>query len=169
MRRSIVIGLTLVIVASVLVGPGHGLTAPGDTTELTCDGSTATVDIVTAVSLFEENSEQIPAVIKPALASNTTHLHIEGAETADYTVRTDGEFAVTEIEIGEPADPDVVVDTDRQTACELATAEDPVASFQTAYANDRIEIESTGVVGGAATYVVDRVVDAAQTVSDLVN
>jgi len=36
------------------------------------------------------------------------------------------------------------------------------------FAVTAIEIRSTGVVGGAATYVVDRVVDAAQAVGDLI-
>ena len=83
------------------------------------------------------------------------------------TASNDGDFTVTGFETGEPADPDVIVETDRQTACELATAEDPVGTFQTAYANDRIEIESTGVVSGAATYVVDTVVDAARAIGNL--
>ena len=168
MRQSIAIGIALVVLASVVLLPVQAQTAPAGTTEIRCDGTQATVDIETAVSLFEANTDQIPSVIKPALSSNTTHLHIEGAETPDYTVRTDDEFAVTGIEIGEPAEPDVVVETDRQTACALATADDPVGTFQTAYANDRIEIRSTGVVGGAATYVVDTVVDAVQTVGDLI-
>ena len=168
MRQSIAVGIALVVAASVLMMPVQGQTASAGTTTLSCDGTQETVDIETAVSLFEANTDQIPSVIKPALSSNTTHLHIEGAATADYTVSTDGEFTVTGIEIGEPTDPDVIVETDRGTACELATTEDPVGTFQTAYANDRIEIRSTGVVGGAATYVVDRVVDAAQAVGDLI-
>ncbi|WP_253737155.1 hypothetical protein [Halohasta salina] len=167
MRQSIAVGIALVVSAGVLMMPVYGQTAPTGTTEIRCDGTQATVDIETAVSLFESNTDQIPGAIKPALSSNTTHLHIEGAETTDYTVSTDDEFTVTGIETGEPSDPDVIVETDRGTACELATADDPVGTFQTAYANDRIEIESTGVVGGAATYVVDRVVDTAQTIGDL--
>jgi len=167
MRQSIAIGIALVVLSSVVLMPVQGQTAQAETTEIRCDGAQATVDIETAVSLFEANTDQISSVIKPALSSYTTHLHIEGAETANYTVRTDDNFTVTGIEIGEPAEPDVVVETDRQTACELATAEDPVGTFQTAYANDRIEIRSTGVVSGAATYVVDRVVDAIGTIGDL--
>lgn len=167
MRQSIAIGIAVVVLTSVLLMPVQAQTASGGTTQITCDGSQATVDIETAVSLFEANTEQIPSVIKPALASNTTHLHIEGAATADYTITTDDDFTVTGIETGEPADPDVIVDTDRDTACDLATAADPVDTFRTAYANDRIEITSTGVVSGAATYVVDRVVDAVRTVGDL--
>ncbi|MEA1931993.1 hypothetical protein [Halohasta litorea] len=167
MRQSIAIGIAVVVLTSVVMMPVQGQTVSGGTTEISCNGSQATVDIETAVSLFEANTDQIPDVIKPALASNTTHLHIEGAATADYTVTTDADFTVTGIEIGEPADPDVVVETNRNTACEITTADDPVESFQTAYANDRIEITSTGVVGGTATYVVDRVVDAVQTIGEL--
>jgi len=167
MRQSIAIGIALVVMTSVLMMPVQAQTASGETTEINCDGSTATVDIETGVALFEQNTDQIPTVIKPALASNTTHLHIEGAATAHYTVTTDAEFTVTGIKVGEPADPDVVVETNRKTACELATADDPVGTFQTAYANDRIEINSTGVVSGTATYVVDRVVDVVQTVGNL--
>lgn len=167
MRQSIAVGLTLVVVASVLLMPVQGQTASGETT-IACDGSTATVDIETAVSLFEANTDRIPGVVKPALASNTTHLHIEGAATPDYTVRTDTDLAVTGIDVGEPDDPDVIVETDRDTACELATADEPVETFRTAYANDRIEITSTGVVGGSTTYVVDRVVDAVEALGGLV-
>ena len=168
MRQSIVVGIALVVIMAVLVAPVQGQTASGGTTEISCDGSQATVDIETAVSLFEANTDRIPGVIKPALASNTTHLHIEGAATPEYTITTDADFTVTGIETGEPADPGVIVETDRNTACALATADDPVEAFQTAYANDRIEIRSTGVVGGSATYVVDRVVDAVQTIGELV-
>ena len=103
MRQSVAIGVALVVVTSVLMMPVGAQTAPSGTTEIRCDGSSATVDIETAVSLFEENTDQIPSVIKPALSSNTTHLHITGAETTDYTIRTDGDFTVTGLEIGEPA------------------------------------------------------------------
>ena len=167
MRQSIAVGVALVVLMSGLAIPVQGQAAPSGTTEINCDGSQTTVDIETAVSVFEANTDQIPGVIKPALASNTTHLHIEGATTSEYTVTTDADLTVTGIEIGEPANPDVIVATNRNTACALATADDPVETFQTAYANDRIEITSTGAVGGAATYVVDRVVDAVQTIGDL--
>ena len=60
--------------------------------------------------------------------------------------------------VGSADTPDVIVKAERDTACTLYTAPNPVRAFETAYNNGEITVEATNPVDSAKVYVVDKVV-----------
>lgn len=154
-RTSSAIAISILLLISITATPVVGNTNTAETTTIECDGSEAHVDIEEAIEIFESNTDSIPSIIKPALAANTTHLKIENANNNDYTIKLDDSLSVTQIELGEPNNPDVIITTTRDISCELATSEDPVNTFNKAYENDKINIEHTGAIGGAISYAIE--------------
>jgi hypothetical protein len=67
---------------------------------------------------------------------------------------------ITDVTVGKTDTPDVIVKTDRDTACSLYTAPNPVNTFNTAYSNGEITVEANGVVNQAKIFVVEKVVEA---------
>ncbi len=160
MRLGVLLGA--ILITAVVVGgatPVQAQTSPDNVT-LQCEQTATPVNIAEAVSLYEQNTDAIPGVVKPLLASNTTKLSIAGAEQQFYTIETSDSLQITDIRVGEPSTYDVTVRTDRETACALATAEQPVGVFQEAYSNGEIQVEGNGVINSAR-------VTAAKTAADI--
>ena len=155
MNAKAVLVLAAILLVASVSAPVHAASDAPESTTIECEGEDTAVDVETAVALFEDNTDAIPDVIKPVLPSNVTHLQIDGAENGDFEIVLDKEFNVESVEPGEPDDPDVIVKTDRETSCELVTAEDPVATFTKAYEAGDVEVEPTGTVAGAAVYLIE--------------
>jgi hypothetical protein len=117
------------------------------------------VDIDRAVELYNANTDSVPGPLQGVVASNTTELQIQKAQQKYYTLETDGSMNITDVTVGETDTPDVIVKTDRDTACALYTASNPVNAFNTAYSNDEITVEANGVVNQAKIFVVEKVVE----------
>ena len=94
-------------------------------------------------------------------ASNTTELQVKNAAQQNYTLQADGSLEITSVELGAAEDPNVIVKTDRQTACSLYTATDPVAAFNQAYDSGEITIEGAGTIDKAKVFIVERAMDLA--------
>lgn len=169
MRPSLAIALGLALVAASAAAPAASAQTASGTETIQCGDDGSTVDVETAVGVFESSTDRIPGAIRPALASNTTHLRIEGADPVNYTVRTDDDFAVTSFESGAPESPDTVVETTDETACEIVGAEDPVDATLSAYHDDEIDVRSTSTMKNAAISVAKVVVDAADAVRGLLS
>ena len=153
------ITLTLLFVGFILissVGVVHAQSSP----EITCNGKTTEVPVAQATELYNNNTDAVPDIIRSAVASNTTELQISNASQEYYTVNTNDDLKITDVTVGEASNPDVIVQTDRDTACALYTSEEPVTTFEQAYADGEIEIEANGFVDSAKVYVVDKVVKA---------
>lgn len=126
---------------------------------LTCGSGDHYVDYATATGIYNNNTDAIPSPIKPVIQSNTSELQIENASQEYYTITTDDSMKITSVSLGTTSEEDVKIVTDRDTACSLYTAADPVSTFTQAYADGDIEIESKGVVKSTVTYVVKKVVE----------
>lgn len=158
MRNALYILLVGVLVLSSTAVPVTATgepTLPDEQVMLNCEEQTYQVNYSVATQLYSTNTDAIPDVVKPFVQSNSTEIVIENANQQYYTVTTDSAMDVTEVALGQTANEDVTVTLNRSTACRLYTAEDPVSTFQTVYANDAIEIEPTGTIKSAATTVVD--------------
>lgn len=134
--------------------------AAGQSATLTCDGEQADIPIENVTTQFNQNVDKIPDKIKPFLRSNTTELQIRNASQVSYTIKTNDTFHITQATVGSPAEPDVIILTDRATACSLYTAEDPVTAFQDAYEAGDIEIEGRGLINQAKVFIVERLFGA---------
>jgi len=94
-------------------------------------------------------------------ASNTTELQVKNAAQGNYTLQADGSLEITSVELGEAENPNVIVKTDRQTACSLYTAEDPVAAFNQAYDSGEITIEGDGTIDKAKVFMIKQAMNLA--------
>lgn len=157
---------TLLAVIVVLGGFAAVPVAAGETATLTCEGETAEIPLDNATSAFNQNVDTIPDQIKPFLKSNTTELQIRNASQISYTIKTNDTFHITNATVGSPVEPDVIVLTDRATACGLYAAEDPVAAFQDAYKAGDIEIEGRGLINQAKVFIVERLFDAGNLIGE---
>lgn len=169
MRSSLAITLVLALVIASAAAPVASAQTASGTETIQCGDDGETVDVETAVDVFESSTDRIPSAIRPALASNTTHLRIEGADPADYTVQTDDDFAVTNFEAGAPDSPDTIIETTEQTACEIVEAENPVDATLSAYYDNDINVRSTSTVKNAAISAAKVVVDAANAVRGILS
>jgi hypothetical protein len=159
MNRRILITLVVAVGLSFgLMTPVQAVETPSETVSLQCEGESLSVDVDSAVSLYNQNTDAVPSAVDTVVNSNTTHLQIRGAQQEYYTAHTDG-LNITSVELGQIGEPDVIMITDRETACDLYVSDQPVSDFQDAYANDDIELEAKGTVNSATVYAIEAVSD----------
>lgn len=160
MRLGIAVSAVILIVGLIATPAAiaESPSLPETESTLTCGGGNHNVNYGTATSIYNNNTDAIPSPIKPVIQSNTSELQIENASQEYYTITTDDSMKITSVSLGTTSKEDVKIVTDRDTACSLYTATDPVSTFTQAYADDEIEIESKGVIKSAVTYVVEKVV-----------
>ena len=155
--------MSILLVTAVLTGivaTTGGVTAQSTepTPTLTCGTETYDVDIDTAVSLYNANTDAVPGPIASIISTNTTEIRIENAAQKQYTASTDENMQIVHTTVGPAGEPDVIVKTDRDTACALYTANKPVDAFETAYNNEEITVEATNPIDSAKVYIVDKIV-----------
>jgi hypothetical protein len=154
----------LLVTLLVTVGLIAGATGPvgaQSNPPITCGGETGAVQIDQVVAFYNNNTDAVPSMIGSVAASNTTELYIANATQRYYTLQADGSLEITSVELGEADDPNMIVETDRETACSLYTASDPVADFNQAYDSGEITIDGVGTVDKAKVFVVERAMDLA--------
>jgi hypothetical protein len=153
--------VSLLVVAALLAG-GVGSVGAQSNPQLTCGGETGEIQIDQVVALYNENTDAVPSMIGSIAASNTTELQINNAAQEYYTLQADGSLQITAVKRGAADDPNVIVETDRETACSLYTAEDPVAAFNQARAAGDITIKGgDSPVDKAKVFIVKRATDIA--------
>jgi len=158
MRR--ILFVTLLVAVALLAG-ATGPVAAQSNPSITCGGETGEIQIDQVVALYNDNTDAVPSMVGSVAAANTTELQIQNAAQEYYSLQADGSLEITSVALGEAEDPNVIVETDRQTACSLYTAEDPVAEFNQAYESDAITIEGAGTIDKAKVFVVERAMDLA--------
>ena len=158
MNRILVV--TLLVTVALLAG-ATGPVAAQSNPSITCGGETGEIQIDQVVALYNNNTDAVPSMVGSVAASNTTELQIENAAREYYTLQADGSLEITSVALGEADDPNVIVETDRQTACSLYTAENPITEFNEAYDSGEITIEGAGTIDKAKVFVVERAMDLA--------
>lgn len=150
----------LLIAAGLLVGAVGPVSAQSNP-PITCGGETERVQIDQVVALYNNSTDAVPSMIGSVAAANTTELRIKNAAQEYYTLQADGSLEITSVELGEADDPNMIVETDRQTACSLYTAENPVAEFNEAYDSGEITIKGAGMIDRTKVFVVERAIGLA--------
>ena len=158
MHRTLFVAL---LVAVALLAGATGPVAAQSNPSITCGGETGEIQIDQVVALYNNNTDAVPSMVGSVAASNTTELQVKNAAQGNYTLQADGSLEITSVELGEAENPNVIVKTDRQTACSLYTAEDPVAAFNQAYDNGEITIEGDGTIDKAKVFIVKQAMNIA--------
>jgi len=151
--------LLVVVVALVagVTGPASAQSNP----PITCGGETGEIQINQVVDVYNDNTDAVPSMVGSVAAANTTELRIKNAAQEHYTLQADGSLEITSVELGEAENPNVIVKTDRQTACSLYTAADPVATFNQAYDSGEITIEGAGTIDKAKVFIAKQAMNLA--------
>ena len=158
-RIIITILLATVVLTGIVATTGEvAAQSTEPTPTITCGTETYDVDMATAASLYNENTDAVPGTIASVISTNTTEVQVENATQKRYTVNTDENMKIVDTAVGPADEPDVIVKTDRDTACAVYTANKPVAAFETAYNNEEITVEATNPVDSAKIYIVDKAV-----------
>lgn len=152
--------VSLVLITALIIG-ATGSVSGQSNPPITCGGDTSNIQIDQVVALYNQNTDAVPSIVGSVAASNTTELQIDNAAQEYYTLRADGSLEITSVTLGAATDPNVIVKTDRQTACSLYTAQDPVAEFNQAYDSGAITIEGAGTIDKAKVFIVERAMDLA--------
>lgn len=176
MERLGVVGVVVVVLVSTLaVGVGMATTQPSMQSQpdaspnspsasqasqaslpsLQCGNTTYDVDVRKAVGLYHENTDAVPPAIAPLVAANTTELRIDGASQRYYTIYMDSSLSITAVDLSQPSNPDVIVSTNRATACTVFTSATPASTAQTAYADGDISVRATNPVDQVKVSVVE--------------
>jgi len=158
MHRTLFVAL---LVAVALLAGATGPVAAQSNPPITCGGETGEIQIDQVVALYNNNTDAVPSMVGSVAASNTTELQVKNAAQGNYTLQADGSLEITSVELGEAENPNVIVKTDRQTACSLYTAEDPVAAFNQAYDNGEITIEGDGTIDKAKVFMIKQAMNIA--------
>lgn len=151
----------VLLVAVALLAGATGPVAAQSNPSITCDGETGEIQIDQVVALYNNNTDAVPSMVGSVAASNTTELQIQNAAQEYYTLQADGSLEITSVELGEAENPNVIVETDRRTACSLYTAQEPIAEFNEAYDSGEITIEGAGTIDKAKVFIAKRAMDLA--------
>jgi len=158
MRRTIGM-ITLLVSLLVVTGspPVHAQPDP----QLTCQGENIDVQVDRVIEVLNNNTDAVPSAVAPLISSNTTEVHIQTAEQNYYTVHVDNSLTITGVSTGQAENPDVIVKTDRSTACTVYTHDNPISAGLQAYENQDVTIEATNPTDKAKVYIAKRAMDVA--------
>jgi len=109
--------LVTLILAVALVAGVTGPVSAQSNPPITCGGETGEIQIDQVVAVYNNNTDAVPSMVGSVAASNTTELQVKNAAQQNYTLQADGSLEITSVELGAAEDPNVIVKTDRQTAC----------------------------------------------------
>lgn len=158
MKRVLISIIVVVGLTFGMVGPVTAAETPSEDPTLHCEEGDVDVDLDAVVGLYHENTDMVPSAVESIVTSNETEVQVRGADQQNYTVQTDG-LEVTSVELGSADDPDAIMITDRETACEVFFSDDPADHFYEAYNDGDIELETKGTFSSAAVFVVESIVD----------
>lgn len=158
-RKIILLGVLIASVSMVPIAAAQQASVPNDEVSLTCNDEELTVDYGTVTQLANANTDAIPGPLKSFMGANTIELEVENADQQYYTITTDSSMKITQLSLGQPESPDLMVQSDRTTACEIYTADQPANAFQTEYQAGNIDVEANGAVKSAVVSVTESLSD----------
>lgn len=118
--------------------------------------------VTTFAETYNANLQSAPSIVSDLFAGKTTELRVgDGstmptATTGDayhFTLAADG--ALTDCGAGDADAPDIRVRTSNETLTAIATAEDPGAAFQDAYASGDVQVAGIGITNGVLVGLVE--------------
>lgn len=139
---------------------------PQQDVTIQCEAIEEPIQFDVVVDMYNNNTDVVPDMVGSAVAANTTQIDIRNAQQQYYTINTDQSLRITNLEIGQTDSPDVIVVTDKETACDLYTSKNPASTFQESYADGDIEVEAKGTVNSAKVFVVEKVVEASNLIDE---
>lgn len=158
--------LVVVVLSLPLIGTAqahNGQHSPSETISLNCE-QTETVPVPHAIEVYNNNTESVPDVIGGSIASETVEFTNTDSNNS-FTLQTTDSLEIDSYSSNQADDPDVIVQTDTETLCNLATASDPVSEFNSAYDSNKITIEATNTVDKAKVFIVDTAMELIDIVS----
>lgn len=150
--------IKILIITFILVGSVSGSAVAqqeSDTIKIDCGTEETEFDFKPAISVYNNNTDKVPDIMKTALSANTTDFTIKNTSVNNYTVQTNSELQITNFDTKKPKNPDVIVYTEEAVLCEIVKSEDPINSFQESYDEGEIEVEGQGFVNSARVFLVD--------------
>lgn len=153
MRQILVLFLVILITINTVTIPVVSETP--EKVSLTCGDSEMSSEVAPVVKYYNNNTDEVPKIIKSVLSANTTDFTIKNSSIENYTIQTNSDLEITNIDTEKPTNPDVIIYTDKSVACEVIRSEDPLNTFQTAYEDGYIEIEGQGVINSARVFAID--------------
>lgn len=158
-RKIILLGVLIASVSMVPIVSAQQASVPDKEVSLTCDDEELTVDYGTVTKLANANTDAIPGPLKSFMGANTIQLEVENADQQYYTITTDSSMKITQLSLGQPESPDLLVQSDRKTACDIYTADQPAKAFQKEYQAGEIDVEANGAVKSAVVSVTESLSD----------
>lgn len=133
-----------------------------NTVSLTCGETDVSVPLSDVKEMYNNNTEQVPAILQPAITSNTTVIEVTGADNPHYTLRTgEGSLQATTLTATKADDPDVIVQVEKSVVCKLPQSSDPVKTLTDAHEDGALKIEAKSTVDKAKVFVVEKLIDLA--------
>lgn len=152
--------LSIILIFMILISTTGTVTAKDPTVvSIECNGQEIKGDIEPVVEHYNNNTDQIPSIIKPFIRSNTTDFSIENSSIQNYTVQTNEKLQITNIDTDKPGNPDLLVYTNETVVCNVLESNKPLEKFNKAYNNDKIEIEGKNLKNKIRIFVIDIIND----------
>lgn len=153
MKKILALFLTIIITVNTATIPVASTTP--EKVSLTCEGNEISSEVDPVIKYYNNNTEKIPSIIKSVLSANTTDFTIKNSSIKNYTIQTNSNLEITNIDTEKPTNPDVIIYTDKSVICEVTRSDNPLNTFQSAYENGYIEIEGQGVINSARVFAID--------------
>lgn len=172
-RRVLVAVVSIVLTLSVVAMPVFGAVpsqvqqADGETVTVTCNGQSLEVPLSDVKAGYNSNTDVVPDMLQSAVMSNTTELRVDGLQADSFIVETGSDGDIQTLTTGSVDEPDVIVETDKETVCGTLASENPAQSFQSAYEDGDIDIRATNTVDKAKVFVVETIVEATSFVKNI--
>lgn len=164
---SMVFTVSMIAVPVVGAVPSQPYQASGETVTVTCGGEGVEVPLSDVKAGYNANTDVVPDMLQSAVMSNTTELRVDGLQADSFIVKTGSDGDIQTLTTGSVDEPDVIVETDKETVCGTLVSENPAQSFQTAYEDGEIDIRATNTVDKAKVFVVETIVKATSLMKNI--
>lgn len=145
--------LTIIITVNIVTIPVSSTTP--EKVSLTCNGNEISSEVDPVVQYYNNNTDMIPSILKSVLSTNTTDFTIKNSSINNYTIQTNSDLNITNIDTEKPTNPNAIIYTDKSVICEVVRSDNPITTFQKAYQDDYIEIEGQGLIDSARVFAID--------------
>lgn len=152
-KYTIQIFTIIILFSFILINPV--LAERPESVEITCNDQTTNINVDNAVSAYNNNTDIVPNIMKSTIKTNTTDFSIKNTSMSNYTIQMNSELQITKFDTNKPSNPDAIVYTEKDVACDLVKSNEPIQDFQEAYDKGEIEIEGQGVVNSAKVFLID--------------
>lgn len=155
MKRNII--LITVIIFLIVSSSGLSVSKSPDKITFGCDNNQFKAETEPLINYYNNNTEYVPDIMKTFLYANTTEISIVNSSIKNYTVQTNSDLEITNIDTEKPENPDVLLYTNKSVVCDIMKSDKPIKNLQQSYKNDDIEIKGYGVINTTRIYVIDLV------------